>query len=924
MAQKPPANCSGYLAEEDSKASDKPPYFRSTDESIPKSPFRLEQELLRRTQQAGGSHLDQAKDAFRKDHWLGLAQLGMNLEKASRKVAGFVPRPDAPAPVLELDDLALLVTNDSNCQQDKIWALKPPDNDPLGGFDAQVFHGKVPNPRPVLVLVTQDQNDLLNSTTQLSYTGSLHYRRFFCELMLNHRWRSVGEMYLQLGRHTLDFQMVFCNAGSRNTSRFISMLLSTVLWSGRPLRHYSATFFCPIPIRKENGKQYQLLDGQHAKFKPKVFNRQLPITTSNNKIATGGDQNHKYHSYNEKEIDAQVLSYFSPRIREQLFNFVEPLIRPSKTKKTDSKILPIEEHRYDFSPMGTKGISLIDCDSSKQVDAILENVSLYRHHLGQDILAFRITMNLQQEDEKSWMNCNSADGDRWWIDLFKNAQPTSHYQLESWLNLTRLFRVLYPTFTEQWKEKKISGIRWENEDYPFPEGNMGKLNGLVESFVRKFYTETDAKQALKALREDSRDDRMFVSVAYALAGEAPPNECAKAEYRRLFDIALHIDRQQDAGTNGTVYDPGFNRENAQQQIYNRWEHLGTLYGLTDHSTVCTGFGRVMREKITACDIPHIYSRLTLINLSYKSLFHYFEYKISELTPEPTSRGKYSYQRLKRLRDHFMVFTNRYWFHDVTEQQQGKDIYRMQSQQLGLRKLYNQIQEEIEKTHEYDQSCLRDRLSCMGIFFSFISLFMGFVNSSGLRENIASPLMAWATPILPGSFLTQAIFFMSVSIALLLAILAIHLFILALGIKTEEENYYSAIKKHKKALIGIFFLPMLATLTAGFLAEIGKAPFDDQLLLLYLVFGSAIYMLMLFFQLLKSSDPVSTKLLSCPLAAKVGVGMLVFLLLSQQLALTLVVVGIAYLLAYMLLASRLTPLFLPPSCHIFTPWKNKWF
>jgi hypothetical protein len=52
---------------------------------------------------------------------------------------------------------------------------------------------------------------------------------------------------------------------------------------------------------------------------------------------------------------------------------------------------------------------------------------------------------------------------------------------------------------------------------------------------------------------------MFVNVAYNLSGPPPETEYARAAFRRLFSLALYVDRGADgfASLRGYAYDPAF-------------------------------------------------------------------------------------------------------------------------------------------------------------------------------------------------------------------------------------------------------------------------------------------------------------------------------------------------------------------------------
>jgi hypothetical protein len=71
----------------------------------------------------------------------------------------------------------------------------------------------------------------------------------------------------------------------------------------------------------------------------------------------------------------------------------------------------------------------------------------------------------------------------------------------------------------------------------------------------------------------------------------------------------------------------------------------------------------------------------------------------------------SVRRFRRVIRHtlgvFLRFTHRYWFHDVSEHVQVKDLFRMTSEHLGTARLYAQVRDAIEDMSQYlDSDALR--------------------------------------------------------------------------------------------------------------------------------------------------------------------------------------------------------------------------
>ena len=66
-------------------------------------------------------------------------------------------------------------------------------------------------------------------------------------------------------------------------------------------------------------------------------------------------------------------------------------------------------------------------------------------------------------------------------------------------------------------------------------------------------------------------------------------------------------------------------------------------------------------------------------------------------PDSVRRFK---RTIRQLLEIFLRFTHRYWFHEVSDQPQAKEIYRMTSSYLGTDPLYVEVRHEIEDMAQY--------------------------------------------------------------------------------------------------------------------------------------------------------------------------------------------------------------------------------
>ena len=96
-------------------------------------------------------------------------------------------------------------------------------------------------------------------------------------------------------------------------------------------------------------------------------------------------------------------------------------------------------------------------------------------------------------------------------------------------------------------------------------------------------------------------------------------------------------------------------------------------------------------------IPHIH-KATLLMLSDRMVDALNHLDIRDA--ESVKRFKRS---IRQLREIFLRFTHRYWFHEVSDQPQAKELYRMTSSYLGTDRLYAETREELEDMSDYLES-----------------------------------------------------------------------------------------------------------------------------------------------------------------------------------------------------------------------------
>ena len=96
-------------------------------------------------------------------------------------------------------------------------------------------------------------------------------------------------------------------------------------------------------------------------------------------------------------------------------------------------------------------------------------------------------------------------------------------------------------------------------------------------------------------------------------------------------------------------------------------------------------------------IPHVHKAALLMMAD--RLLHSLK-RLDIQQPDTVKRFK---REIRQMREIFLRFTHRYWFHRVSDQIQARDLYRMAAEFLATEELYREVRERIQDMSEYLES-----------------------------------------------------------------------------------------------------------------------------------------------------------------------------------------------------------------------------
>lgn len=309
----------------------------------------------------------------------------------------------------------------------------------------------------------------------------------------------------------------------------------------------------------------------------------------------------------------------------------------------------------------------LEVSQDKDVSPKLVNVRLHCFPLGVGVLALRI-------------------------------EGTVPLPFDKLLYFNSVFRYLDAAYKDQPLYRIV--LRGESEpasQTPQPQSGLGPL-------MPYFFQEIE-----KVPDSPLRDNRLVVYSYAALDRGAIPESC---NLNDLFFKFLFVDRIDEA-----LPDANFRHQLLEKHEYRRWQsyvHDGTSqsvrFGFSRYSGVVMGLESetdpTKSKDFFKDDIfqhfTTMYYDMALILLFHRTALLSLSNALSKVVEEK-SREEWQAE-VRELRQHALEFTNRYWFGEITNQDQGIEMFDCWRNALRTQELFDEVHRELQ---EYDDD-LRNR------------------------------------------------------------------------------------------------------------------------------------------------------------------------------------------------------------------------
>ncbi len=170
----------------------------------------------------------------------------------------------------------------------------------------------------------------------------------------------------------------------------------------------------------------------------------------------------------------------------------------------------------------------------------------------------------------------------------------------------------------------------------------------------------------------------------------------------------------DPSTNEYTANNEFRDHCLGQTLYLRFRNRGSYYGFTRYSGVYLCHGAdYFSQNILPKHFNSMYFQMANLLIGQRAILLNLSHRAARLSQQATSPGKLEnkklHQKLEDLRSDFLKFHNKYWFSEVTGQEQGIEIFGLWSRNLENNRLFDEVEKEIKALHDFSNATVGRRL-----------------------------------------------------------------------------------------------------------------------------------------------------------------------------------------------------------------------
>lgn len=144
---------------------------------------------------------------------------------------------------------------------------------------------------------------------------------------------------------------------------------------------------------------------------------------------------------------------------------------------------------------------------------------------------------------------------------------------------------------------------------------------------------------------------------------------------------------------------------------------------------------------------HIYVEMAVIAQFQKAKLLSFSQRLSEMVERTKSGVQLPDQKeVRKFYDDFVEFTQRFWFDEISPQQQGIELFQMWRKQLRLQQLYDEVRQELKDLVDYTELRSAERLNHNVVWLGVLALIVALCSlGAGVFGMNKPEEMMWLFP-----------------------------------------------------------------------------------------------------------------------------------------------------------------------------------
>jgi hypothetical protein len=261
------------------------------------------------------------------------------------------------------------------------------------------------------------------------------------------------------------------------------------------------------------------------------------------------------------------------------------------------------------------------------------------------------------------------------------------------------------------------------------------------------------------------EDQRIPSMTYLAVPD--PREISEWDFARIafYDSA----GESSVGSYSDEFLKDWDKKSAYDRFWQRTPRTGFEKGVLDHNSdmrtrwLCSGYGLAVvgasddpryRGQIAA-NFRHHYFRMGLIAHFQRASLLTFRDQLAEATEKSGSRFR---DEVMKIQSNVTKFRARFWFHEVSTQLQGQEIFAWWTDRLGNRAMFDQVTSDIAAA----ESQLRTEMEAAEAkWINTIAEIGGSLAVVGLLVAVAALFVSICTATWQPSFLASLVIFVGV-------------------------------------------------------------------------------------------------------------------------------------------------------------------